>query len=156
MLEQSYTFDEVKKHVEALAELIVGSNFKPQSIVAVARGGWIPARLLSDCLNIKEILSIGIAYADKTRTDLVTYSTPSPFPKNERVLIIEDCVESGRSIEFAERAFSTQANDVRTAALFVTETAMFVPDYYLKKVEKPPTFPWEHVRTGSNVSKFGS
>ncbi|MFP3196625.1 MAG: phosphoribosyltransferase family protein, partial [Caldivirga sp.] len=43
-----------------LAELIVSSGFRPTVIVAVMRGGYIVARLLSDLLNVPRVLTITI------------------------------------------------------------------------------------------------
>jgi len=43
-----------------LAELIASSGFRPTVIVAVMRGGYIVARLLSDLLNVPRVLTITI------------------------------------------------------------------------------------------------
>ncbi|WP_268543489.1 phosphoribosyltransferase [Candidatus Nitrosotenuis cloacae] len=50
------TWDDIESCVTALARKIADKNFKFQSISTVSRGGLVPARLVADRLNIKQIL----------------------------------------------------------------------------------------------------
>jgi hypoxanthine phosphoribosyltransferase len=133
----------IKHSIALLGETIRRGGFSPTLLVAVARGGWVPVRLFSNVLGTKEIVSIGIKYGDQKRSDLVTYSIPHPFPRNERVLVVEDHLESGRSLKFAKQVFEENNNEVRTAALYVSDQSIFVPDYFCAQVTKTPHFPWE-------------
>ena len=117
----SLDFDEVKIQAQQLAEAIRRSGFNPTYIVGLARGGWIPARLLSDCLGVKKLLSFGVTYADSTRSQLTAYSLPEPFPKADKVLLVEDCLESGKSLELAVELFRAEGNTVRSACFFITK-----------------------------------
>ena len=45
-----------------LSERIVDSGFIPDVIVGIARGGWIPARILSDVLYASALQNIRIEY----------------------------------------------------------------------------------------------
>jgi hypoxanthine phosphoribosyltransferase len=48
---------------------ILTDNFKPDIIIAITRGGWIPARLLSDLLEVHDLITIGIEfYLDISKT----------------------------------------------------------------------------------------
>ena len=142
-MQKELSFVDVEKHVISLGDQIRRDNFKPSYIVAVARGGWVPARILSNALGVNRILSIGIAYADQQRTKLSTYSSPNPFPQNENILIVEDHLESGRSLEFAKELFENKKNNVKTAALFISNKTVFTPTYYLGERSDAPMFPWE-------------
>ena len=93
------TFPEILSFTSDLARKIEESGYHPDYLVGLARGGWIPTRLLSDALGVKEILSVGMRYADATRTSLVAYSLPAPMPTGKRLLLIEDCLESGKSLQ---------------------------------------------------------
>ncbi|MFZ8854964.1 MAG: phosphoribosyltransferase, partial [Thermofilaceae archaeon] len=46
----------------ALALIIKDEGYKPDIIVAVARGGWVLGRILSDVLSVRETASITIQY----------------------------------------------------------------------------------------------
>jgi len=46
------TFDEIVEWSRRLADKIKESGWQPDVIVAVARGGYVPARLLCDWLGV--------------------------------------------------------------------------------------------------------
>ena len=137
------TFDEVLNDASGLADSIRAASFKPDYLVGLARGGWIPTRLLSNYLGVKEILSIGMKYADAERTQLVAYSAPDPMPKGKKLLLIEDCLESGKSMVAARELLIAAGNEVKTASIYIIEKTQNLPDFYLKKLPQPPLFPWE-------------
>ena len=136
-------FPEILTHTATLARTIKASDFQPDFLVGLARGGWIPTRLRSDALSVREILSIGMRYTDASRTSLVAYSLPAPMPSGKRLLLIEDCLESGRSLLEARRILESAGNQVRTACLFITDGTPLEPDYFLDRLPVPPRFPWE-------------
>ncbi len=136
-------FSEVLADVKFLAQKISASGYEPDFLVGLARGGWIPTRLLSNALHVKEILSIGMKYADSTRTTLIAYSLPAPMPVGKRLLLVEDCLESGKSLVEAKKILESADNEVRTASLYVTDKTQTQPDYFVKHYPVPPQFPWE-------------
>lgn len=137
------TFEEVLRDAARLAEAIKSSGYLPDFLVGLARGGWIPARLLSDALGVKRLLSVGMAYEDIGRSQLIAYDRPDPMPSGKNLLLIEDCLESGRSMSEAKDMLESFGNQVKTAALYVTEAALFKPDYAAQNVRLAPKFPWE-------------
>lgn len=136
-------FSDVLIQTEALAKKVTDSGYKPDYLVGLARGGWIPTRLLSKSLEVKELLSVGMRYADSTRTALIAYSLPSPMPTGRKLLLVEDCLESGKSLIAAKRLLESAGNEVRTASIYVTDKTQSAPDYFVEHVSTPPKFPWE-------------
>jgi hypoxanthine phosphoribosyltransferase len=62
----------------------------------------------------------------------------------KKVLIVDDVVESGRTLEVVTELCSIRgASAVRTAALYLKPWAMMNPDYFAAKVEEWVVFPWE-------------
>ncbi|MEM0331803.1 MAG: phosphoribosyltransferase, partial [Archaeoglobaceae archaeon] len=43
-----YSWEEINELCKNLARKIKNSGFSPDVVVAVARGGWVPARLICD------------------------------------------------------------------------------------------------------------
>lgn len=136
-------FTDVLTHVKVLANQVISSGYHPDFLVGLARGGWIPTRLLSKDLDVKEILSVGMRYADSTRTTLVAYSLPSPMPSGKNLLLIEDCLESGKSLVEAKRLLESAGNVVKTASIYITDKTQTRPDYFVEHLPIPPKFPWE-------------
>ncbi|MDP9195854.1 MAG: hypothetical protein M3O22_03655 [Pseudomonadota bacterium] len=55
---------------------------------------------------------------------------------------MEDCLESGKSLDFARNLLIGHAITVRTAAVFVLKDAI-APDYAVETLATVPRFPWE-------------
>ena len=72
---------------------------------------------MSDLLHTKSIGSIGIKYEDETRTKLITYSKPSIPQECKKILLVEDMLESGKSIKWAYEYYSKQGYEVKTLLL---------------------------------------
>ena len=112
-------------------------------LIGLARGGWIPTRLLSDRLNVKEIASIGIGYEDEARTKLKAYALPGLARTGLKVLLIEDRLESGKSLRKAFEILCEQGAAVKTAAYFSRTDSVMTPDYCLCQTNDDIIFPWE-------------
>jgi hypothetical protein len=59
------------------------------------------------------------------------------------VLLVEDVLETGKSLEVAKNYLDLQGATVKTAALYVLSSSTLKPDYYLGVCEEVPLFPWE-------------
>jgi len=130
-----------------LAATIRSSNFQPDILVAVARGGWIPTRYLSDILDVKKIASIGLMYSDAQRNTLVTYSIPDPITKGADLLLIEDFLETGVSLINARDILNKLGANVRTASLYYQAGTAILPDYSIGSIDSKLVFPWENSST---------
>ncbi|WP_103342734.1 phosphoribosyltransferase [Amycolatopsis sp. CA-126428] len=140
---EAITWDHVRSLANDLSSLIRKSECRPNLIVAVARGGFIPARLLSDGIGVKKLSSIGITYTDSSRSRREVYTTPSPLGAGDSVLLVEDALESGRSLAEARDILADKGATVWTAALYYRFDSVVKPDFSLGALDKIPSFPWE-------------
>ncbi|MFW9954422.1 MAG: phosphoribosyltransferase [Candidatus Thorarchaeota archaeon] len=130
-----------------LSERIVESGFIPDLIIGIARGGWIPARILSDVLYASAMFNVRIEYY----TDLGVHgrepkiTQPLSIPIEEKnVLIIDEVADSGESLYQAiEYVKSLGAKQLRTAVLHLKPTSRVIPDFYMQMVESWTVYPWE-------------
>ena len=129
--------------VHKVAEKIKFDQFTPDVIIAIARGGWVPARLLSDDLSVKNIASIGLKYKNAKRTELVAYSLPQIPDGAKDILLVEDMLESGKSLKWAYEHYKSEGYNVKTVSCYITEFTSFLPNYYLGKNDIDTKFPWE-------------
>ena len=143
MARESVDWATFRERIDSLARLIREDRFAPDILVAVARGGLVPARMLSTALGVKRVASIGLEYADARREELRTYSGLVINTSCERALVIEDCLESGKALEVAVQATRQIIPDVRTAALYFLAKTQVPPSYSLGQIAEPPRFPWE-------------
>jgi uncharacterized protein len=137
------TWDAVGLLTDNLARIIRESTYQPNLIVAVARGGFIPARLLSSRLKVNRMGSIGIAYEGSDRRTTHIYNVSAPINNTDSILIVEDALETGHSLAEACTILKRDAMIVRTAAYYFTPESIITPDYTVQMLSQVPEFPWE-------------
>jgi hypoxanthine phosphoribosyltransferase len=123
----------------------------PDVIVAVARGGLIPAALLTQELGGVQVISIQVTHWNRTGEKnregaQMEYGLPAGSDlSGKKVLIIDDLTDTGDSLKLAiKEVGNKKPAQVQTATLLHKETSKFEPDYYGKKSEewKWVVFPW--------------
>ena len=145
------SWEKLQQLVENLAEKIEVDNFQPDIIIAISRGGFVPARILSDLLQIQRLTCIQIEYY-KGIND--TKSEPNLiFPLNAdvlglHVLIVDDVSDSGTSLIAALDHLKVMgAKSIKTSTVHIKPWTKFIPDYYSKEVNKWIVYPWEIVES---------
>jgi len=131
-----------------LSERIVESGFKPQVIVGIARGGWIPARILSDVLYTNAMFNVRIEYYSelgiKGPEPKVTQPLSVPI-EGKRVLLVDEIADTGDSlIHGIDYIKKLGASEVRSAVLQLKPSCRILPDYFIQKVDAWTVYPWEH------------
>ncbi len=144
------SWDDIVEWSRGLARKIKDSGYKPDVIVAIARGGFVPARLLCDFLNVENLLSIQSQHW--TEAAKVADRAIIKFPykvelTGMKVLIVDDIVDTGESLILARDYIIKEwkPEEVRIAALqWISPVAKLRPDYYFIEVKEWIWFqyPW--------------
>lgn len=133
------SWDEVDKLIEELVIKIKISGFSPTTIVAIPRGGWVVAALIAQKLDVKKTLAVSI---EREGENVEVYFAAPENIRGERVLLIEDTLESGKSIFAVEDKIIGKGVKVKTAAIFISPNSKKEPDFFLA-VREIPSFPWD-------------
>ena len=56
------SWKKIHRSILELSVEIEKSNFKPDIIVGMARGGWVPARIISDCLGNPNLANVSVEF----------------------------------------------------------------------------------------------
>ena len=145
-----------------LSERIKRSSFKPDVIVGVSRGGWHPARILSDLLENSNIANIKVEfYSDIYETvskPVITQPISVPI-EDKTILIVDDVSDTGKTLELIYKEFSKQAKEVKTITIYCKPWTCFKPDFHAKSTDRWIIFPWERFEMikmiGTNMMKEG-
>ncbi len=150
-------WSEVQRLCLRLATLIRASKYNPDIVVAIARGGFVPARLLCDYLDIMALTSIKIEHylagSTKQAQAVIRYPLCTAI-ENQRVLLVDDVNDSGDTLDVAMRhLLSFQPREVRTAVMHHKTTTHFKVDYLAKTIIKWRwlIYPWAAVE---DISDF--
>jgi len=134
-----------------LASQIRRVGFKPDVIVGIARGGWAPARIMSDLLenpeiaNVKAEFYLGVA---ETKGEPVITQPVSVPVKNKNVLVVDDVADTGKSLALVREHLKEKgAAEVKIATIYYKPWSIVTPDWFEHKTSHWIVFPWERKET---------
>ena len=142
-----------------LSHTIHTSGFKPDIIIAIGRGGYMPSRVISDFLHVMNLTSFKIEHyrgTQKKPTALIRY----PLARNvsgEKILLVDDVCDTGDTFKLAGKHIEEllQALEIKTAVLHYKKTSSFIPDYYSSMMIKWRwiIYPWAAAEDISELIK---
>lgn len=144
------TWNQIYAMLLRQAEKIHRSDFKPDIIVGVTRGGWIPARVLSDLLEISNLATVGVEFylgVGETRNKPVLTQSVSASVTGKKALLVDDVTDSGKSLQLAKDHVLQGAKEVRIATVYAKPFSVTKPDYYEKRTRRWVVFPWDAKET---------
>jgi hypoxanthine phosphoribosyltransferase len=131
-----------------LALKIKQAGFRPDLMVAIARGGYVPARILCDFLKITNLTDMRVEHygAGAQRKKYAKLTVPLGFDaRGKKVLVVDDITDTGDTLEIAENHIKDLGPEtIRTAILIHKKQSPVVPDFYAKKIIKNRwiIYPW--------------
>jgi uncharacterized protein len=142
------TWEEIYSLSQQLASQLRKANFRIDVIVAIARGGYVPGRLLSDMLGIHDLTCFKIENyqgAYKQHETYVKYPLNADI-NGRNVLLLDDVCDSGDTfvvgIEHIRQCGTV--NEMHTAVLHLKTVSKFIPDFYVETVSdwRWLIYPW--------------
>jgi uncharacterized protein len=132
-----------------LAHQIKGSGYSPQVIVGVSRGGWPPARIMSDLLENPNLANMKVEFYTNigltARRPKITQPVTSEV-LGKRILVIDDVADSGQSLRVALQHLRKKgAREIRVCTLYLKPKSIFKPNHYARTTSKWIIFPWERL-----------
>ena len=145
------TWNQIYAMLRSQAEKIRRSGFKPEIIVGITRGGWVPARILSDFLEILDLAVVRVEFylgVAETRDEPVMTQGVSAVVAGKKVLVVDDVADTGKSLRLVREHIRQQgAAEVRIATVYYKPFSIVTPDYYEKETRRWVVFPWETKET---------
>lgn len=156
-----------------IAQEIWDSGWMPDLIVAIARGGLLPAGAISYALGVKAIGAMNVEFY----TDIAqTLEAPMLIPplmdtsvlEGKKVLVIDDVADSGKTLQLVmdmirdmgipqpDGAPPVQVAQARCATIYHKSRSVIVPDYVWKHTDKWINFPWSTLPPVSNPAIAGA
>lgn len=133
----------------SLAQRIKKSGFSPEVIVGVSRGGWPPARIMSDLLENSHVANMRVEfYKDigvRSKKPRITQPVTAEVT-GKRVLVVDDVSDTGHSLKaVANHLRQKKANTVKVCTIYMKPHSIFRPDFFAKTTSKWIIFPWERL-----------
>ncbi|MFE8605731.1 phosphoribosyltransferase [Archangium violaceum] len=141
---QELSWAEFDRAVQSLARTI-SQSFKPQAVVGLAHGGVFVGGALSSALGC-DFYPVRISRRSRDKgaaKPKLSGEMPREL-KGKRVLIVDDVVASGDTLELATAlAQKVGAREVNTASL-VARPGGFAPDFCALPTDALVVFPWDY------------
>ena len=95
-----------------LAQMIRDDNYRPDIIIAIARGGYTPARILSDYLGVMDMTSFKVKhYASKEKSPIARIEHPlAADVSGQKILLVDDVSDTGDTFEVATQHINERTN----------------------------------------------
>ena len=139
-----------------IAKQIIDRKIQIDSIVAILRGGWIPARIIADLLGIEEIGVLGIKFykSIETRKEQPIITHPLILDIHDKnVLVVDDVADTGKSLSIAIELIRLYGpRNLYTATIYVKPASIFTPDFYAETTNAWIIFPWEKAELAREYS----
>ncbi len=152
------TWEQLQEDVLRLGKAIRSSGFKPDIIIAIARGGWVIGRMLSDILGVRKAAGLTISFYEevgkKSRKPVIVQPLSVDI-RGLKALVVDDIVDTGATLKLAvNHVLERGASEVRSAAPYIKPWSRFLPDYYVRSVDKWVVFPYEFFETLESLRKI--
>jgi len=144
------TWDYFYELARKLALAIYEASFHPEIIVAISRGGCVPARVICDYLDVFDLGVIKIEHYHGTHKEKLArlrYPLSADISlSGKRVLLLDDVSDTGDSFEIGIQHLLENGvpAELKTAVLHHKSVSSYTPDFYTEVVHnwRWIIYPW--------------
>jgi len=148
-------WDQIYEMLLEQSEKINKTGYQPDILVGIARGGMVPASILSDLLGVRQVVMIRIEFYDdiaKPGMQPVITQFLNVTVNGKKVLLIDDVSDSGLSLKIAKQYLIAEgAVEIKIATLYAKAITKTMPDFIEKITSRWIVFPWEIKETLQSV-----
>ena len=118
----------------ALAKLVADDGYRPDIILAIARGGLFVAGSLGYALSVKNLYVMNVEYYTGVDERLDVPVMLPPYVavvdlRDTKVLMVDDVADSGHTLALVRNHCVTEVAEVRTAVLYENSRSVVDCEY---------------------------
>ncbi|HEY7069679.1 MAG TPA: phosphoribosyltransferase [Acidimicrobiales bacterium] len=130
-----------------LAQMVADDGYRPDVVVAVARGGLTVGGALAYALGVKNCGTMNVEFYTGVdeRLDVPVVLPPTLDMVDVaglRVLVADDVADTGHTLRLVREVLAQHVAEVRTAVLYHKPRAVVRPDYAWRETDLWIDFPW--------------
>jgi hypoxanthine phosphoribosyltransferase len=133
-----------------LAVTVANDDFRPDLILAIARGGLFVAGALGYSLAVKNLHLINVEFYTgvNERLPMPVVLPPVPQPvdlSGAKVLICDDVADTGATLELVKTYCDQHVAEVRCAVVYEKPASSVRCEYVWKYTDRWINFPWSYL-----------
>ena len=141
------TWDGFGAATRALSRAIVDDGFAPDVVVAIARGGILPAGAIAYGLGVKSCGALNVEFYTGIGAVLDAPALLPPdldlgYLPGKRVLLVDDVADSGRTLALAVQMLMDAGAQVRSVCIYTKPGSVASPDFSWRETDRWIDFPW--------------
>ena len=147
---QLVSWKDIERWSKDIVYKVMISGYEPEIVIGLARGGLVPARLIADYLNIKDLYAVKTEHWGLTATPDGKARLAQGLQvsiEDKKVLVVDDITDTGQSLKLAvDHIREHKPSEIKSATLLHITHSKYVPDYYSEEVPEDRwtwfIFPW--------------
>ena len=133
--------------VRELAQQVADDGFRPEMILAIARGGLLVAGSLGYALSVKNIYVMNCEYYTGVDERLPVPVMLPPYVdfvdmEDAKVLIADDVADTGHTLKMVYDHCAERVGEVRSGVLYEKSHSLVKCEYVWKRTDQWINFPW--------------
>ncbi len=133
--------------VRELAQMVADSGFRPDLILAIARGGLFPAGSLGYALAVKNLYVMNLEFYSGVDQRLdVPVMLPPYLDKfdltDARILVVDDVADTGHTLKAVHEFCQEVVAESQTAVLYEKPHSLVKCDFVWRRTSQWINFPW--------------
>jgi len=142
-----FTWEQFGSGSRELARTVVDSDYSPDLILSIARGGLLVGGAVAYALGIKNCYVVNVEYYTGVdeRLDFPVI-LPPPLDLVDvgeaKVLVVDDVADTGATLRAVYDYVGTQVAEVRSAVLFQKSRSVIDSEYVWSRTDSWIVFPW--------------
>ncbi len=130
-----------------LARLVAADGYRPDMILAIARGGLLVAGALGYALGVKNLYTVNVEFYTGVDQRLDVPMILPPVPDlaevaDARVLVADDVADTGHTLKLVEEFAGGRVAEIRHAVLYEKSRSVVACDYVWRRTDRWIDFPW--------------
>lgn len=141
------TWDLFGRAGRELARQVAQDGYAPEIVLAIARGGLLPAGAVAYALDVKNVFTMNVEFYTGVdqRLDVPIMLPPVLSTLDiagARVLVVDDVADTGRTLELVLAFCAGHVAEVRSAVLYGKPRSVVDCEYVWRTTDRWIDFPW--------------
>jgi uncharacterized protein len=146
-LREVMSWDDLGAGAQDLAELVHADGYRPDIVLAIARGGLLVGGAIGYALGVKNTFTMNVEFYTGVDERLEMPMILPPVPDlvdfaDFKVLIADDVADTGATLELVQEFCAGKVAEVRCAVLYEKPRSAVKCEYVWRRTDRWITFPW--------------
>jgi hypoxanthine phosphoribosyltransferase len=141
------TWDHLGEGARELAQAIHDDGYRPDIVLAIARGGLLVGGAVAYALGVKNTFAMNVEFYTGVdqRLDMPMILPPVPALvdfEETQVLVVDDVADTGATLELVKEFCAGMVGEVRCAVLYEKPQSTVRCEYVWRHTDRWIDFPW--------------